>query len=172
MRRSLKMKKSILILVTLALVAGLLVGCAKKTALGPSILTVSGSIGTKNSGETYLFDEATFGKYSVEQDYVDPWVGEGTEAQKYKGVLLSKLIEVIKPASGATVLSLVAVDGKALDVPIADAQKWDIMLVHWNAGTVLDEKSGGPVKLAFPDAARQTYPDDEWMWWLKEIKVK
>lgn len=44
-----------------------------------------------------------------------------------------------------------------MDVAIADAQKGDIILVHWAAGAVLDKKAGGPVKLAFPDDAKCTY---------------
>ncbi|MGH7147574.1 MAG: hypothetical protein ACREIJ_06700 [Nitrospiraceae bacterium] len=54
-------------------------------------------------------------------------------------------------------VSLIATDGKDMDVAIADAQKGDIILVHWAAGAVLDKKAGGPVKLAFPDDAKCTY---------------
>ncbi|NMC11552.1 MAG: molybdopterin-dependent oxidoreductase [Chloroflexi bacterium] len=163
------MKKSLVILFCLAVIASLVAGCAQKPAAkGPTILKVTGNI----EGGTYEFDEATFDANAVDGEYIDPWVGDGTEAQKYNGVLLSKLIEIVKPSADATTISVIATDGKGIDVSIADAQKWPIMLVHRNAGTALDSKTGGPVKIAFPQEARETYLDEQWMWWVVEIKFK
>lgn len=165
------MKKNALLLVTILLLAAVLAGCAgqKKAELGAEVFKVTGDIGEKNSGDTYVFDEAGLEGVATEATYNDPWMGDG---QKYKGVTLPKLLEAVKPGKDAKTVSLVCSDGKALDVPIEDAQKYDIMLVHWADGTVLDSKSGGPVKLAFPDDARTTYVDDQWMWWIVEVKVK
>ncbi|MBN1538311.1 MAG: molybdopterin-dependent oxidoreductase [Anaerolineales bacterium] len=163
------MKKSLLILFCLVIVASLIVGCGGASeSKGPTILKVTGKI----ADGTYEFDEATFDKNAVDQEYVDPWVGDGTEPQKYNGVMLSKLIEIVKPTSDATTISVIATDGKGIDVSMADAQKWPIMLVHRNAGAALDEKTGGPVKIAFPQEARDTYLDEQWMWWVVEIKFK
>jgi len=166
------MKKLIFILLSVILVAGLIAGCSSSSAAGPTILKVSGKITEKNAGDVYNFDEAAFSKNATVAEYKDPWVGDGTGIQKYKGITLAKFIELVKPASDATTISVVATDGKALDIPISDAQKWNIMLVHWNGDTVLDQKTGGPVKIAFPEDASGTYPNDQWMWWLTEVKVK
>jgi hypothetical protein len=165
------MKKIALILIALVVIAGTLVSCGQKKSaeLGPTVLKVTGKIGTTNSGSDYVLDEAAFTSKSVELTYDDPWMGEGL---KYKGILLKDLIDMVKPASDATTISLIATDGKSVDVSIADAKKWDIMLVHWGDGTVLDNKMGGPVKVAFSADARQTYADEQWMWWLVEAKVK
>jgi len=165
------MKKIALILVLLLVIAGVLAGCAQKQAaeVGPSLIKATGKIGNTNSGSDYVLDEAAFNEKSVELTFDDPWMGDGL---KYKGILLKDFIEMVKPASDATTISLVATDGKAVDVSLEDAKKWDIMLVHWADGTALDEKMGGPVKVAFPADARGTYPDEQWMWWLVEAKVK
>jgi hypothetical protein len=169
-KEKLKMKKLALCLLSLLLIAGMLAGCAQKAAtVGESVIKITGKIGTTNSGSDYVLDEAAFTAKSVEKTMDDPWMGDGL---KYKGILLKDLIEMVKPASDATVLSLVATDGKSVDVSIEDAKKWDIMLVHYADGTALDEKMGGPVKIAFPADARQTYADEQWMWWLVEVKVK
>lgn len=163
------MKKLTILAITLILVASVLSACQKQAALGETLLKITGDIGKKNSGETYVLDQAAFDEKAVELTMDDPWMGDGL---KYKGILLKDLIDMVDPADDATVLSLIATDGKAVDVAIEDAKKWDIMLVHWADGTLLDEKTGGPVKIAFPADARGTYADEQWMWWLVEVAVK
>lgn len=164
------MKKLVSIMIVLLVVSGVLVGCAQKKAeLGPTVIKVTGKIGNTNSGSDYVLDEAAFDDKSVELTYNDPWMGDGL---KYKGILLKDLIAMAKPGSDAQTFSLVATDGKSVDVSIEDAKKWDIMLVHWVGGQVLGKDAGGPVKVAFSADARQTYQDEQWMWWLVEVKVK
>lgn len=163
------MKKLTILMITLILISGLLSACQKQAALGDTLIKVTGDIGKTNSGNAYILDEAAFEKHSVELTIDDPWMGDGL---KYKGILLKDLIDIVDPADSAKTFSLVATDGKAVDVAIADAEKWDIMLVHWADGAILDEKTGGPVKIAFSADARATYPDDMWMWWVVEVKVK
>lgn len=164
------MKKTILVVISLFVIASLLAACggaAKPT--GATLLKVTGDIGKTNDGSNYVLDEAAFEANSVELVTDDPWMGDGLN---YKGILLSKLIEMVKPGSGVTTISVIATDGKAVDVKIEDAKAWNIMLVHWADGVVLDEKTGGPVKIAFPAEARASYPDEQWMWWVVEIKFK
>jgi hypothetical protein len=164
------MKRKFLVLVSILVLASLLVGCAPKEAeVGESLIKVTGKIGKTNSGSDYVLDQAAFDAKAVEQTMDDPWMGDGLQ---YKGILLSELIKMVEPADDATTISLVATDGKAVDVAIADAEKWDIMLVHWAGGEMLAEDLGGPVKVAFSADARETYADEQWMWWLVEAKIK
>jgi hypothetical protein len=165
------MKKSILVLIVVAMLIVPLAACGSKTAaVGTALVTVSGKIQNKNSGDTYVLDQAAFDTNSVEKPYTDPWM---TDVKTYKGILLSELITLVNPASDATTISLIATDGKSLDIPIADAQKYDIMLARWSDGkTALDNSTGGPVKVAFPDAAKTTYTDEQWMWWIVKIDFK
>ncbi|MGD0709048.1 MAG: hypothetical protein ABSA51_11435 [Anaerolineaceae bacterium] len=165
------MKKSILVLIVVAMLIVPLAACGSKTAaVGTALVTVSGKIQNKNSGDTYVLDQAAFDANSVEKPYSDPWM---KDVKTYKGILLSEFITLVNPTSDATTISLIATDGKSLDIPIADAQKYDIMLSRWSDGTTaLDTSTGGPVKVAFPDAAKTTYTDDQWMWWIVKIDVK
>ncbi|NPV56134.1 MAG: hypothetical protein HPY76_05590 [Anaerolineae bacterium] len=161
------MKKSLYLILVLALFAGMLAACGQKT--GDALLTVKGSIGKTNSGSNYVLDQAAFDEKSVELTYNDPWMGDGL---KYKGILLKDLIAMVEPASDATTISLVATDGKAFDIAISDAEMYDIMLPRWVDGALLTEENGGPVKVAYPDDAKAIYPDEQWAWWIVSIDIK
>jgi len=161
------MKKNLYILVAIVIFATLLAGCT--AAPGEALLTVKGDIGKTNSGNNYIIDQATFDSESVELTYNDPWMGDGL---KYKGILLRDLADLVKAGSGVKTISLVATDGKAFDVAMADAQKYDIMLARWVDGQLLTEENGGPVKVAYPDDAKGTYPDEQWAWWIVSVEFK
>jgi hypothetical protein len=166
------MKKLLLVLIAVLMLGSVLAGCAPKeeaVVLGPALLTVSGKIGSPNSGETFVVDQALFDAKAVEITMDDPWMGEGIA---YKGILIRDLLTAMKVPEDATTIRVVATDGKGIDIAIADAKKWDIMLVHWADGVELSNDIGGPVKIAFPADARATYVDDMWMWWLTTAEVK
>jgi DMSO/TMAO reductase YedYZ molybdopterin-dependent catalytic subunit len=88
-----------------------------------------------------------------------------------KGILLKDLITLVKPSADVTTVALICTDGKEYDVSMADAQNYNIMLVHWVAGTVLDNKTGGPVKVAYP-ADATNYTNDAWAWWVVKVEFK
>jgi hypothetical protein len=164
------MKKSIFLVLVVILIGSLLAGCAKKNAeLGDALLTVSGELGKTNSGDTFVLDQAFFDANSVERTMDDPWMGDGLV---YKGVLIRDLLTAMKVPDSATTITVIATDGMSLDIAIADAKAWDIMLAHWVGGELLTTDNGGPVKIAFPAEARATYLDEQWMWWLTTAKVK
>ncbi len=166
------MKKTMYVFLAVVLFATLLTSCgAKQSAanLGPALLTVKGDIGTTNSGSNYVLDQAAFDASSVELTYNDPWMGDGL---KYKGILLKDLINLVKPASSVSTVALICTDGKEYDIALADAQNFDIMLARWVDGNALDESNGGPVKVAYPDPAKATYPDENWAWWVVSVEFK
>lgn len=166
------MKKALFVLVAVMLLGTLLAGCAKPAAqaeLGPALLTVSGTMGAANSGDKFVVDQAFFDANSVEVKMDDPWMGDGLT---YKGVLVRDLLTAMKVPDSATTITVVATDGKGLDISIADAKQWDIMLARWVDGAELTADNGGPVKIAFPADARATYLDEQWMWWLTTAAVK
>ncbi|MBI4731654.1 MAG: hypothetical protein HY781_05925 [Chloroflexi bacterium] len=164
------MKKSLYIVMAIALFATLLVGCGGgNVTLGDTLITVKGDIGKTNSGDNYILDQAAFDELSVELTYNDPWMGDGLN---YKGILLSDLVGLVDPSADVTIISLIATDGKAFDIAIADAEQYDIMLARWVDGNLLDESNGGPVKVAYPDDAKATYPDEQWAWWVVSVEFK
>lgn len=163
------MRKSIFILISMLVLAAMLAGCAQEGEVGDALLTVTGDIGKTNSGDNYVFDEARFVEHSVDLVINDVWMGDG---QEYKGILLSDIIDIVKPGSGVTTISVIAVDGKSADVAIEDAKNMEILMVHYLSGALLGEDLGGPVKIAFGADAQEVYPDESWMWWVAELKFK
>jgi hypothetical protein len=161
------MKKSLYIIVAIVIFATLMAGCTAKP--GDALLTVKGDIGKTNSGNNYIIDQATFDSKSVELVYNDPWMGDGL---KYKGILLKDLADMVKPGSSVKTVSLICTDGKAFDVALADATQYDIILARWVDGQLLTEENGGPVKVAYPDPAKGTYPDENWAWWVVGVEFK
>jgi hypothetical protein len=163
------MKKSILIVLCVVMATVLLVGCGNKSgaANSPTLLTVSGKI----DGGAYNVTEDTFANNSKEVQYHDPWVGDSGSDVKEKGILLKDLIKLTKAASDAKTIALICTDGKEYDVTVADAQAYDIMLVHWVDGKVLENKTGGPVKVAYPKEAT-AYPNESWAWWIVKVEFK
>jgi len=167
-----EMKKTILVLCALVVIATMLIGCAKKeepAALGPALLTIGGKLDKPNSGDKFVVDQAYLDAKSVEIKMDDPWMGDGIA---YKGILVRDLLTDAGVAKDAATITVVATDGKGLDISIADSQKWDIMLAHWADGKELAEDTGGPVKIVFPADARTVYADEQWMWWLTTADVK
>ncbi|MDD5367923.1 MAG: molybdopterin-dependent oxidoreductase [Anaerolineaceae bacterium] len=171
------MKKSVLIVLAAVMILAVLAGCTPKstagtlgaapTASGPSLITVKGKI----ASSPYVLDQAAFDANAKEGAYFDPWVGNAGKDVTEKGILLKDLITLVKPASDAKTVSLIGTDGKAFDIPMADAQKYDIMLAHWVDGALLDEKTGGPVKVAYPKDAT-TYKPENWAWWIVTVEFK
>jgi hypothetical protein len=166
------MKKMMFVVLVAALMVGMLASCANNsgaapTTTGPTLITVKGKI----AAGTYPLDQAAFDKNSKEGAYFDPWVGKSGKDVTIKGILLKDLIALVKPASDAKTISLIATDGKAFDVPIADANQYNIMLSRWIDGTELVEKTGGPVKVAYPKDATN-YKPEQWAWWVVAVEFK
>jgi hypothetical protein len=162
------MKKLVYLLIIMTVIATLLASCAPKKP-GESVLVVTGKIGKTNSGSDYVIDQATFDAKSTELTYNDPWMGDGL---KYKGILLKDLITMVKPASDVTTVRLIATDGKAFDIALADAKNYNIILARWVDGTPLTAENGGPVKVAYSDDAKATYPDEQWAWWVVKVEFR
>lgn len=165
------MKKILFVLLAAAMITAL-VGCAGQsgaapTTSGPTLITVKGKI----AAGQYLLDQAAFDKNAKEGAYFDPWTGKAGKDVTFKGIMLKDLITLVKPASDAKTVSLIATDGKAFDVPIADAQNFNIMLARWINGALLEEKTGGPVKVAYPKEATQ-YTPEQWAWWVVSVEFK
>lgn len=163
------MKRKMLVLISLLLLAGVLVACGSKGEVGEPVLTVTGDIKKTNSGDKYVFDEEMFKEQSVDMTIDDVWLGDG---MKYSGILLSDIIDIVKPESDVSTINVVATDGKAVKVDLEDAKTMDMLMVHYLDGEILGEDVGGPVKIAFGDEAQEVYPEDSWAWWVVELKFK
>ncbi len=158
-------------LVVLVLIAVAFTACSSAPAAptGETTLVVTGNLGVTNAGDNFEFDAEMFSNNLTELVINDPWMGDGLN---YSGMTLASILEVVEAPESATSVIVVAQDGFELVIPIEDALKWDILLVHFIDGEPLTEDNGGPVKIAFPDEARETYLDDNWVWWVVEVIIE
>ena len=108
------------------------------TAVAPTLVTVIGKI----KASPYSLTEDIITAHTTELQYHDPWVGTSGSDVMEKGILLKDLITLVSPKKSAKTIALIGSDGNEYDIPIADAQQYNIMLVHWVSGTVLDATTG------------------------------
>jgi len=136
---------------------------------GDVILKVTGDLTLPNVGEECHFDADQLDQYAIKQVIDDPWMGDGLE---YRGLTLAKVWELCGGSDEAGAMVLVAEDGMTVEIAAADLKEWPIMLAYQVGGQDLIKDLGGPVKLVFPAEARETYLDEQWMWWVAEVQIK
>ena len=166
------MFKRVLVPLMLVAVLLLLAACGKAGLPAPTgdvILKVTGDIAKPNVGDECQFDAALVEQYAVDQTIDDPWMGDGLE---YRGLLLSDIWALCGGSDDATATTLVAKDGMTINIAQQDLEAWPIMVAYQVDGADLIDDLGGPVKLVFPADAGETYADDQWMWWVVEVKIQ
>ena len=156
---------------------------------GPALITVSGAIAKTNRGpsdeffDIYFniqdveFEEAAefdrnrleaLGMQSIKASY-EEWPGE----MSFEGPLLSDLLNSIG-ANGNTV-SVKALDGYTVEVPMADIKKYPVVLAIKANGKFLGIGGRGPAWLIFPrnDYEELAKEDDSnFVWAVYHIEVK
>jgi len=93
----------------------------------------------------------------------------------YRGVLLSKLLELAHAKDGVETLTFVASDGFIASVAAADARKFPIMLAVELDGKPVARSDGGPLLLAFPESefpeVRAKYTEVSWCFYTMTMIV-
>jgi hypothetical protein len=138
------------------------------------VLKLDGNIGTTNDGNTLLLDIPTLERlglirYSVD----DPWLKREIA---YTGVQLSELVRVARPPADATSMHMVALDDYQVDISIADAKRWPIMLATELDGKRMRVSNGGPTRIVFPYGLSSGLDElkykDLWIWNLESITFR
>lgn len=138
------------------------------------ILEIGGKVSSTNDGGRALFDLRTLEqlglvRYSVE----DPWLKREVA---YTGVLVSDLVKSVRPASSATTMHLVALDDYAVDIALADVERWPIMLATRLDGERMGIENGGPTRIVFPyglvDGVDELEHKDLWIWNVESITFR
>ncbi|WP_139165888.1 molybdopterin-dependent oxidoreductase [Paracoccus tibetensis] len=125
-------------------------GAAKATELpqptGEIILTISGDIARRNSGEAAVFDRMML----ESMGYVDvvtttPWHdGETT----FSGVPLLQLLEYVG-ASGETIIA-VALNDYEVEIPVSDVIETGVIAATKMNGNDMSVKEKGPIFIIYP----------------------
>jgi hypothetical protein len=149
-------------------------GDAVPAPTGDVVLTIDGKIKQTNSGDTLQFDMQTLESLGVVQYEVDDPFAK--KKIVYAGVLLSQVLKMAGVDSGATTLTLKALDDYTTDMKISDAEKWPVLVATKADGAYMPIDKNGPLISVwpfndFPEIDHITY-DALWVWSLSGITVK
>lgn len=148
------------------------VGASLATPQGRPILEVSGSIATKNDGGSAKFDLAMLEKLGVAKVKTSTAWTEGTP--QFEGVLVRDLLAAVG-ATGGTVTA-VALNDYKIEIPIADFNKYGVILAYRQDGQELRIRDKGPLWIVYPQddhpELKTKATQAKWLWQLKELRVK
>ncbi len=116
---------------------------------GNVILTVTGKIGTTNSGSDIKMD--------------------------YRGVLMSNLLDLWQVSKDATKLHVVALDDYSVDVPMSDLRKYPVIFALKENGDYMPVSVHGPAMLVYPYNDFQfdtAVYNNYWAWQIKSIDIQ
>lgn len=149
-------------------------GDAVPAPTDPVVLTVKGRIGTTNVGDTLQFDMATLERLGTIEYRIDDKLAEGRVAT-FTGVPLENVLEVAEVDPDATTLATTALNDYTVDIPVADATKYPVMLATAVDGQRMPVDRYGPVRVIYPYGAYGLKPpvaDEKLIWQLSSIEVR
>lgn len=136
-----------------------------------TILEVAGQINTANKDSTAVFDREMLEGLGMETvTTTTPW---HTGPQKFEGVRLSKLMELVG-AKGKTIKA-VALNDYVTQIPIEDFEKFNPILALKREGEYMPVRDKGPLFIVYPydsksELKSQTYYGRS-AWQLKRLEV-
>lgn len=128
------------------LISGMANACAIPQPKGEVVLTIGGMINECNDGLEVRLDKAMIQALPRKQVKTEnPW---DHGPLTYEGVLLRDLMKFVK-ADGKT-LTVTALNDYRADIPLADMDKYDVILADSRDGVELPVRDKGPFFVVFP----------------------
>lgn len=148
-------------------------GDAIPTPAGEILFTITGKIGTTNAENSIVMDMETIESvglvdYTVKDPFLDVDV-------IYRGVLMSKLLDLWQISADATKLHMTALNDYSVDVPLADLRQYPVIFALQADGEYMPITTRGPAMLVYPyndfEFEMAVY-NDYWIWQIKAIEVQ
>jgi hypothetical protein len=140
---------------------------------GDVILTVTGKIGTTNSGNAIVMDLPMIESVGlVDYKVKDPFENKDTI---FRGPLMGNLLDLWQVAKEATTLHVVALDDYTVEVPLSDLRKYPVIFALQQDGQYMPVSTRGPAMLVFPYndfQFDQSVYNNYWAWQIKSIEVQ
>ena len=138
---------------------------------GRVVLRVYGATGTPNADGHFAFDLPTLRRLGlVRYGAPNRWT-DGPA--RVTGVLLSRLLALVGVPRGADMLRLRALNDYVARVPLADVERWPLLLALEMNGSRLTVRDKGPVWLVYPSQSEPELASPshqgKWVWQLSEI---
>ena len=139
---------------------------------GPVILTVEGNIKITNAGKEARFDRNMLKALGMHTLKTSNPFDSGTHI--YEGILLSDLLKRVQ--ADGKVLVAYALDGYAVEIPVADPMEYPVMLAMlWN-GKEMTVRNKGPIWLVYPIDNYSELKDEKYssrsVWQLERLIVE
>ncbi|HEY4161544.1 MAG TPA: molybdopterin-dependent oxidoreductase [Dongiaceae bacterium] len=140
--------------------------------VGAPILTVDGLITQGNRGGAAVFDLALLQSLpALDVQTTTPW-SDGK--QVFRGVLLRDLLARVGATGGN--VTATGIDDYAVDIPIEDSRRYDVILAYSLNGKPLPPDNKGPLWLVYPFSADAALRKDIFyarsVWQLRRLTVK
>lgn len=139
---------------------------------GPVILVVSGNIEITNSDGKAEFDREML--YSLGLTKVETSTSWTDGTQVFEGVLARAVLGRVG-ASGTTAVAT-ALNDFIAPVPIAEMEKYDVLLATIMNGKQMEVSDKGPIWIVYPrndnPELQDTKFNDRWVWQLRELRVE
>jgi len=171
LRRAFAMTVAVIAAVLLVTAPGPVSASMEKPS-GRIILSISGAISETNDGSDAVFDRAALRALGMH-----PLVTTNpfeTGLQRFEGVLLSDVLNHVG-ASGKTIIAR-ALDGYTVEIPVADAARYPILLAMvWN-GREMTVRNKGPLWIVYPvdqfDELKKEVYSIRSIWQLTRLTIK
>jgi hypothetical protein len=106
----------------------------------------------------------------VKVDTYEPWA---KKRMGFQGVWLADLLKVAGIDKSARTVHFTALDDYQVDLTMAEITKGGIFLATKSAdGSPIPIDQGGPTRIVFMDGVKAGASADQWVWSLKDIRVK
>lgn len=139
---------------------------------GKVLLTINGNIDVRNVGDTAQFGRAMLEAIGMTRlDTMTPWE-EG--AVHFEGPLFAAVLEKVG-AKGET-LTLQAIDGYQIDIPMSDIRQYGILLAMKRDGKWMKIRDKGPIWVIYPLVTHPELKNEIYsarsIWQLDRVTVK
>lgn len=145
---------------------------ALEPATGPVVLTVSGKLARANAGSRAEFDMPMLSRLP-QRSYstATPWFDA---PRKFSGPLLREVLAAV--GAEGTLLRCIALNDYAVDLPVEDAQRHDVLLAILLDDKPMAVRDKGPLFIIYPfhtsPALRNAVYFSRSVWQLKSILVQ
>lgn len=172
-----------LLMIMLTVLGGITASCLEVPAARPSlldlaapqgdiVLEVTGAVSNRNSDNGAQFDMEML--RALPSAIINTHTSVMDGVQRFEGFRLRDLLRGLG-ASGATIRAS-SLNDYSVDIPLADLEKFDVIVAHSMNGAPLSLRDKGPLWIVYP---RDQHPelqdiryDYRWVWQLKTLEVE
>lgn len=141
---------------------------------GKVVLEISGSITNTNRDGVAAFDAGmldAIGRHVVTTSTV--WTERG--AHDFEGVLMRDVLKAVGATAATTVMAK-ALNDYQVEIPVADFQRYDVILASSMDGKVLTARDKGPLWIVYPRDKHGELADERidqrWVWQLNRLELR